>query len=477
MSSPTIFASVTSNSRFNKPVCSSVSFPVPYANRLGVLLLLLWGMGGGPVVWAQHAVPTLTGPVVDQAEILSPATEETLTALLAVHEDSTSNQVAVLTVRTLGGESIEAYALRVAETWGLGTAEQDNGVLLVVASEDRKLRIEVGYGLEGLLPDVIASRIIREQIVPYFREGNFERGVEVGVLAILMRLVPKQEPGVVTTEDEDVADTVVEPVPSSFIDPWQVYMVGYFLALLVLALVAAAVALLEEKPGRYVIFILLLPCFFVVGRSLAYTVFWSVHPMVLGLSVAGVFALLYWRMMVRLDTDSTFKKAWQRHLLRHGAEAAREAEKEGREEKGAAAPPTPVDSDTPRRIQILILVVFVVQLGLFVGTRWLSVLWLVVGALLAWFSLSRIAETAERRKRRGKTVWTPLGRMPSLRSYRGRSSRSSSRSYSSPSRSSWSSSSSSSYSSSSSSSYSSSSSSSYSGGGGSFGGGGASGSW
>ena len=136
-------------------------------------------------VFAQQTVPDLTGRVVDQADILSLETVATLEALLEEHENRTSNQVAVLTVASLEGEAIEDFSLRVAREWGLGQADKNNGVLLTVAVEDRKMRIEVGYGLEGPLPDVVASRIIRNEITPPFRNGDFNRGVMRGIEAIL----------------------------------------------------------------------------------------------------------------------------------------------------------------------------------------------------------------------------------------------------------------------------------------------------
>lgn len=138
----------------------------------------------GPA-WAQPDVPPLTGRVVDQAEVLSRTVERSLTALLAAHEDTTSNQIAILTVPTLHGMPVEQYALRVAETWQLGTATFDNGALILVASEDRAARIEVGTGLEGALPDVIASRILRHEMVPHFRESDYEGGIEAGAAAVV----------------------------------------------------------------------------------------------------------------------------------------------------------------------------------------------------------------------------------------------------------------------------------------------------
>ena len=134
------------------------------------------------------------GRVVDQADLLAPSTEQALTAQLAAHEDATSNQVAVLTLPSLQGRPIEEVSLQVARTWQLGQEEFDNGVLLLIAREDRAMRIEVGYGLEGALPDVVASRIIRYELRPAFRAGEFDGGVEAGVTAILGAINGTYEP-------------------------------------------------------------------------------------------------------------------------------------------------------------------------------------------------------------------------------------------------------------------------------------------
>jgi uncharacterized protein len=136
-------------------------------------------------------VPYLTGRVVDNAEILKPATRERITALSKAHEDKTTDQVVVLTIPTLGGESVEEYANRVFTAWKLGQKGKDNGVLVVVAPQDRKMRIEVGYGLEGTLPDVAASRIIRNVMTPAFRANNFDDGIADGVAAIVAQLEGK----------------------------------------------------------------------------------------------------------------------------------------------------------------------------------------------------------------------------------------------------------------------------------------------
>ena len=144
---------------------------------LGLLFLATPGVA--------QEVPALTGRVVDRADVLSAQTEAAITTLLKAHEDSTSNQIAVLTIRSLDGAVLEEYSLAVATTWGLGTAANDNGVLLLIAVDDRKMRIEVGDGLEGDLPDAVAGRIIRNEIAPRFREGDFDAGVLAGVQAII----------------------------------------------------------------------------------------------------------------------------------------------------------------------------------------------------------------------------------------------------------------------------------------------------
>jgi uncharacterized protein len=133
-------------------------------------------------------VPYLTGRVVDNAEILSADAERRIAARLKGHEDRTTDQIAVLTVPTLDGESIEEFAVKVFEGWKLGQRDKDNGVLVVVAPRERRMRIEVGYGLEGTLTDAHASRIVRDAMTPRFKSGDFDGGVEAGVAAIIARL-------------------------------------------------------------------------------------------------------------------------------------------------------------------------------------------------------------------------------------------------------------------------------------------------
>lgn len=154
---------------------------------LSVFLAVLW-LGGLAAAGRAAEVPYLQGRVTDDAEILSPAAIERIGALLADHEARTTDQVAVLTVATLDGESIEDFALRVFEAWQLGQRDRDNGVLVVVAPGDRRMRIEVGYGLEGRLTDLEAGRIIRNAMAPRFKADDYDGGIEQGVAAILAQL-------------------------------------------------------------------------------------------------------------------------------------------------------------------------------------------------------------------------------------------------------------------------------------------------
>jgi uncharacterized protein len=135
----------------------------------------------------QRAIPDLWGHRVhDEAHVLSQATIDRLEILLKEHEDSTTNQIAVLIIPSLEGEDLEGYAIRVAhDTWKLGQKNRDNGVLLLVALEDRKMRIEVGQGLEGVLTDAVCGRIIRNEMAPHFREQQYEEGVSAAVQAII----------------------------------------------------------------------------------------------------------------------------------------------------------------------------------------------------------------------------------------------------------------------------------------------------
>lgn len=122
--------------------------------------------------------------MTDLAELLTDEEERGLETLMESYKRGSDQDIAVLTVPALGNESLERYALEVARAWGLGSAERHDGALLLVAREERKIRIEVGRGLEGTLTDVMASRIVRDVIAPPFRRGDFHAGLRRGVEAM-----------------------------------------------------------------------------------------------------------------------------------------------------------------------------------------------------------------------------------------------------------------------------------------------------
>jgi uncharacterized protein len=144
-------------------------------------LLLCWAFAAV----ADVAVPPLSGRVVDQTGTLSSGDIASLTQTLKDFETRKGSQIAVLIVPTTAPEAIEQYSIRVAEAWKIGRKKIDDGAILVVAKDDRKLRIEVGYGLEGALTDVTSRRIIDEVITPKFRSGDFAGGISAGVARII----------------------------------------------------------------------------------------------------------------------------------------------------------------------------------------------------------------------------------------------------------------------------------------------------
>ena len=143
---------------------------------------------------AAQNFPELTGRVVDQANLLSPQQEADLTARSAALEQQSGRQFVVASIASLEGLEIEDYGTRLGRHWGIGTAEEDDGVILLVAPNEKKVRIETGYGAEGFLPDILAGRIIRNEILPRFRNGDMAGGIMTGANSILeqMSLPPDQ---------------------------------------------------------------------------------------------------------------------------------------------------------------------------------------------------------------------------------------------------------------------------------------------
>jgi uncharacterized protein len=129
-------------------------------------------------------VPPLSGRVNDYADVLNPSQEATLEDLLKGSENKTSSQVVLLTIKALQGEVLEDYSLKVVEKWKIGQEEFDNGLLVLVTMKERKIRVEVGYGLEHIITDAKSSYIIRKLMVPYFKKGDYYGGINKGLMAV-----------------------------------------------------------------------------------------------------------------------------------------------------------------------------------------------------------------------------------------------------------------------------------------------------
>ncbi len=174
-------------------------------------------------------VPPLTGRVVDNAGLLSSAEKEELSSYLESLEDTTGAQIAVLTVSTLAGDSLESFGIRVADEWKLGRKDEDDGAILLVALAERKIRIEVGYGLEDKLTDMKCGLIIRNVIAPYFQNGDYGGGIAAGV---------KNMVGIVAGDEELVSKRVADENLSTDSIPIIAFII-FFLINVLFAMISA----------------------------------------------------------------------------------------------------------------------------------------------------------------------------------------------------------------------------------------------
>jgi len=174
-----------------------------------------------------QALPGLTGRVVDNAGIIDAASEATLVGRLEAFEKKSSDQIVVATVDSLNGEEIEPYANRLFRSWGLGQAGEDNGILLLIASNDRKMRIEVGYGLEGTLTDLHSKLIIENTMVPAFRAGDYAGGISRAVDDIVMVLDGNaEELEARAKRNENTFTSSIDPIVLLFILIWGAMFFG-----------------------------------------------------------------------------------------------------------------------------------------------------------------------------------------------------------------------------------------------------------
>lgn len=231
--------------------------------RAALVLPALVALAAGAVALE---VPYLSGRIVDLAQMLPDDARARLEAKLEEFEQKTGAQVAVLTVPSLEGDSLEDFSMRVAETWKLGREPADDGVLFLVAKNDRKMRIEVGYGLEPKLTDLVSGRILDNLVRPKFRGGDFAGGIEAGVDAILG-----------TLEGLDVVPASAPRAPQELSGR----LVG-FLVYLVVTGVFSAIALFSSGPPSWFLYVFLMPFHLLFPMIL--------HPR-LGVALLGIWAI------------------------------------------------------------------------------------------------------------------------------------------------------------------------------------------
>lgn len=209
--------------------------PQRTAARLLATVLLCLSFLSAPffaVAQSKPQFPALSGRVVDEAHLLSAETEGALDTKLAALEARTTDQFVVVTLPSLQGYEIEEYGYQLGRAWNLGQKDKDNGVLLIVAPNERKVRLEVGYGLEPVLTDVMSNHIIQTEILPPFRSGGYERGITAGVDAVITQL---------ELDPAEAAARAAAAEPSRAETPiWPGILVFLIFALIFFAIVSAA---------------------------------------------------------------------------------------------------------------------------------------------------------------------------------------------------------------------------------------------
>lgn len=218
------------------------------ADAVGILALLttllaaVWLFAAAPAeAQSGPTFPALSGRVVDEGALISAAKEAELSARLEALERDTTDQLVVVTVADLQGYEIEEYGYQLGRAWGIGQADKNNGVLLIVAPKERKVRIEVGYGLEPVLTDALSALIIQNEILPAFREGYFERGVEQGVAAIDQQL--RLDPA------EAQARAAAAERPTSGPPVGVAVIIGVIFILMILGMIGGAGGRGRRRPG------------------------------------------------------------------------------------------------------------------------------------------------------------------------------------------------------------------------------------
>jgi uncharacterized protein len=175
----------------------------PYATLIAAVAMFTFAFGALHALAQDYApIPPLQARITDSAGILGVSAKQSLEQKLVAFEQTSGGQLAVLIVKTAEPETIEQYALRVAESWKLGKKGKDTGALMVFAMKEKKIRVEVGYGWEGSLPDVEAKRIIRETITPFFKAGQFAQGIDAGIDKIALAVSKDTAAAATTVNDK-----------------------------------------------------------------------------------------------------------------------------------------------------------------------------------------------------------------------------------------------------------------------------------
>jgi len=241
----------------------------------GVVLVLIVATRGFAL-----EVPRLDGRVTDLAGLFSSTTVTTMENDLKALEQETGAQVAVLTIPSLDGQPLEDFSMRVVDAWKLGTRDRDNGVLILIARDDRKIRIEVGYGLEGVLPDVLCGRIIDNAMKPAFRQGDFSGGTQrtVELIAGLVRGDPEASAAFPDTSME-----ASDAVPLLAMAAIFTSVIGVF----------AFSALFSKGGGAWFLYLFLVPFFFAFPSAILGAK-WGVILVVVWLIGFPILRMLLW---------------------------------------------------------------------------------------------------------------------------------------------------------------------------------------
>nr|WP_257235060.1 TPM domain-containing protein [Acinetobacter sp. YH01009] len=231
-----------------------------------------------------RGLPMLNEPVVDQANLLSAAEKQAISQkILQLHEQGKA-QVGIVIVPTTGQEDIFDYAMRVAEKWQLGSAKRDNGILMAIAVNDRRIQILTGYGLEGIMPDIIVSRIIRNQITPHFKQAQYAQGIDAGLTEITQIL--NQDPEVAAQAAQELKERQEQALheqqakEKTFTTVLIILVIGIFASFIVgkrlsasTAAVAGTVAGLVNGAGLLTSLLMGGAIFFLLITAIAQTIF------------------------------------------------------------------------------------------------------------------------------------------------------------------------------------------------------------